>query len=203
MSLQPTRTHPSLTRVNVRPARLSDRPAIRALVAAAYAPYARVLGAQLFARYQKDLLDLERHDTLGDMLVAELDGVVRGSGTYYPDAVDQGVGWPPGWASGRGLAVDPAARGLGVAQTLLGAVEDRAHADGAPVLAFHTAGFMRDAVSLYERLGYVRAPGFDIDLTRLLGVKAARPVAALAYLRRLSGSADDRTPTRSRWQTKM
>jgi GNAT superfamily N-acetyltransferase len=174
------------TRVLVRRALGSDRTAIRSVVAAAYAPYARILGVALFRRYQADLLDLDRHACLGEVLVAELDGVVRGSGTYYPDAADQGVGWPAGWASGRGLAVDPSARGLGVAQALLSAVENRARADRAPVFAFHTAGFMLDAVALYERLGYERAPEFDIDLADLLGATAAAPVPALAYLRRLS-----------------
>src|SRR5262249_13389462 len=112
MSLQPTRVDlPTPARVLVRPALTSDRPAIRAVVTAAYAPYAHVLGVGLFARYQADLLDLDRHECLGDLLVAEVDGVVRGSGTYYPEAAEEGVGWPRGWATGRGLAVDPAARG--------------------------------------------------------------------------------------------
>src|SRR5689334_10397691 len=180
-------THIDLpTTTLVRPALASDRPAIRALVAAAYAPYARVLGATLFARYQADLLDLDRHECLGDVLAAEVGGVVRGSGTYYPDAVDQGVGWPRGWATGRGLAVDPTTRGQGVARALLSSVERRAREDGAPVFALHTASFMHDAIALYERFGYERAREYDIDLAELLGARDARPVPALAYVRRLT-----------------
>jgi GNAT superfamily N-acetyltransferase len=190
MSLQPSRLHLPPGRVLVRPALLADRPAIRAVVAAAYAPYARILGVEVFAPYLADLLDLDRHGCLGETLVAELDGVVRGSGTFYPAAEDQGVGWPRGWATGRGLAVHPATRGQGVARSLLTAVEWRAREEGAPVFALHTAGFMRDAIALYERLGYERAPEFDLDLADFLGARTARPVPALAYLRRLAGSTD-------------
>jgi GNAT superfamily N-acetyltransferase len=187
MSLQSARLDlPTPTRVLVRPALVSDRPAVRALMAAAYAPYAHVLGPELFARYQTDLLDLDRHARLGDLLVAEVDGVVRGSGIYYPDAAAHDLGWPRGWATGRGLAVDPAARGHGVGRAVVRSVERRAHDDDASVFALHTAGFMRHAITLYAGLGYVRAPELDLDLAELLGAKAGRPVPALAYLRRLA-----------------
>jgi ribosomal protein S18 acetylase RimI-like enzyme len=98
----------------------------------------------------------------------------------------QGFGWPAGWAGGRGLAVDPAFRGHGVAMTLLTALEDRARAAAAGVFAFHTSAFMTTAVALYERLGYCRAPRFDIDVNAHYGVPAAPPWPALAYLRRLA-----------------
>ena len=45
----------------------------------------------------------------GSCMVAEVDGVVRGSGAFYPDASIQGLGWPSGWAGGRALAVHPQA----------------------------------------------------------------------------------------------
>jgi len=70
--------------------------------------------------------------------------------------------------------------------TLLTALEDRARAAGAGVFAFHTSAFMTTAVALYERLGYCRAPRFDIDVNAHYGVPAARPWPALAYLRRLT-----------------
>jgi hypothetical protein len=53
------------------------------------------------------------------------------------------------------------------------------------VFAFHTAEFMTTAIALYERLGYLRAPEFDIDINAHYGVHARRPWRALAYLRPL------------------
>jgi len=57
---------------------------------------------------------------------------------------------PPGWASGRALAVHPAARGNGAARALLATGERLARQAGAPVLAFHTMSFMTGAIALYD-----------------------------------------------------
>ena len=52
---------------------------------------------------------------------------------------------------------------------------------GAPVLCLHTAEFMTTAVALYERLGFRRAPAYDFDATRHLGLDGVRPVPILSY----------------------
>jgi predicted N-acetyltransferase YhbS len=93
-----------------------------------------------------------------------VDGRISASAAYYRDASTQGLGWPVGWSSGRALAVLPEARGSGVATAMLGEVERLSREAGASVFAFHTARFMTAAIQLYERLGYQRAPEFDIDL---------------------------------------
>ena len=77
--------------------------------------------------------------------------------------------------------MDPAFRGHGVAATLLTELEDRARAAGAAVFAFHTSAFMTTAVALYERLGYCRAPRFDIDVNAHYGVHR-RPSLACSGL---------------------
>src|SRR5690349_18613192 len=118
-----SRTLSRAGRLIVRPARPSDHDAIREVVGAAYRQYEPVTGSELFGRYLEDLLDFERHSRHGQLIVAELDGIVRGSGALYPDASVQGVGWPHGWAGGRALAVHPEARGHGVAQALVAAAE--------------------------------------------------------------------------------
>ena len=151
-------------RLIVRSADSTDHDAIREVVRAAYQQYEPVTGSELFSHYISDLLDFERHSRDGRLIVAELDGGVRGSGAFYPDVSAQGVGWPRGWAGGRALAVHPAARGHGVAQALLAAAECLARHHGAPVFALHTASFMTTAVALYDRLGYRRAPNSIVTL---------------------------------------
>ena len=170
----------------VRDAVPADHPAIRDLVAAAYRQYADLIAPDVFARYRADLLDLGRHARHGRLLVAEAAARVRGFVAFYPDASVQGFGLPAGWASGRALAVHPAARGYGVARALLAAAERLARESGAPVFAFHTASFMTGAIALYERLDYHRAPEFDFDMAARFGQSGAAPVTSIAYLRLLN-----------------
>ena len=173
----------------VRDAVPADHPAIRDVVAAAYRQYADLIAPDVFARYLADLLDLDRHARHGRLLVAEAAAGVRGFTAFYPDASVQGFGLPAGWASGRALAVHPAARGYGVARALLATAERLARESGAPVFAFHTASFMTGAIALYERLGYHRAPEFDFDMVARFGQSGAAPVTSIAYLRHLNPSS--------------
>jgi len=170
----------------VRDAVPADYPAIREVVIAAYRQYADLLTLDIFSPYLADVLDLEKHARHGRLFVVETDGWVCGFGAFYPDATVQGLRWPAGWASGRALAVHPAARGNGVARTLLATCERLAREAGAPVFAFHTASFMTKAIALYERLGYRRAPEFDFDMAARYSRFGAAPVMSIAYLRRLA-----------------
>ena len=170
----------------VRYAVPADYPAIRNVVIAAYRQYADLIALDIFSPYLADLLDLETHARHGRLLVVEADGQVCASAAFYPDASLQGLGWPPGWASGRALAVHPEARGLGAARALLAACERLAREAGAPVFAFHTASFMTSAIALYERLGYRRAPEFDFDMAARFSRFGAAPIMSIAYFRQLA-----------------
>jgi len=170
----------------VRDAVPADYPAIREVVIAAYRQYADLLTLDIFSPYLADVLDLEKHARHGRLFVVETDGWVCGFGAFYPDATVQGLRWPAGWASGRALAVHPAARGNGVARTLLATCERLAREAGAPVFAFHTASFMTKAIALYERLGFCRAPEFDFDMAARYSRFGAAPIMSIAYLRHLA-----------------
>jgi ribosomal protein S18 acetylase RimI-like enzyme len=170
----------------VRDAVPADHAAIRDVVIAAYGQYADLIPAGIFPRYLASLVDLETHARYGRLLVVEAAGRICAFGAFYPDTSVRRVGFPPGWASGRALAVHPAARGHGVARTLLTAGERLAQESGSPVLAFHTYSFMTSAIALYERNGYRRAPEFDLDMAARLGRSDAAPFIAVAYLRCLT-----------------
>ncbi|MET0525638.1 MAG: GNAT family N-acetyltransferase [Nocardioides sp.] len=174
------------TDVLVRPARRRDYPAIRRILRDAYREYAASMPPPMFKRYLLDLVDLDRHARLGTLLVAEVDGRICGSASFYPEASRQELGWPAGWAGGRGLAVHRAARHHGVARALIAECERRAREVGAPVFAFHTTPFMTRAVSLYDGLGYVRAPEYDLDLGRIFGFSFDVPPRAVAYRKDLT-----------------
>lgn len=75
----------------------------------------------------------------------------------------------------------------GIGQALVRACLERARVAGAPVLCLHTAEFMTTAVALYERLGFRRAPAYDFDATRHLGLDGVRPVPILSYRNPVTG----------------
>jgi GNAT superfamily N-acetyltransferase len=190
--------------VVVRVARPADLPTARGVVLAAYWQYARIAPARVFPTYLADVLDLEQHSRSGPLLVIEVDGRMLAVVTFQPDARVQSLGWPAGWASGRGLAVHPAARGLGLARVLLVECERRAREAGAPVFAFHTGSFMTGAQQLYDQLGYQRIPEFDVDIgahyaatgvpSICFGSSDADRHLGLAYGRELTDSAAASAP---------
>jgi ribosomal protein S18 acetylase RimI-like enzyme len=165
----------------VRAAVPADYPAIREVVIAAYRQYADLIPPDIFSSYLADLLDLDAHARHGRLIVIEADERVCAFGAFYPDGSTQG--FPREWASGRALAVHPDARGNGAARALLAAGESLALQAGAPVLAFHTHSYMTGAIALYERLGFRRAPEFDVNLAARFGGPGAAPIMAHAYLR--------------------
>lgn len=172
---------PSWASLSVRDARSSDHPAVRGVLAAAYQEYASVLPLAAFDGYLADLLDLDARGRTGRLLVAERDGRIVGTVTYYDDAAAEGVGWPSGWAGLRALGVDPAARRLGIGHALVQACLERAHAAGAAVLCLHTAEFMTAAVAMYLGMGFRRVPSFDFDVGGHLRLGGGRPVRVIAF----------------------
>jgi len=165
----------------VRAAVPADHPAIREVVIAAYRQYADLIPPDVFTAYLADLLDLDTHARHGRLFVVDAGERVCAFAAFYPDGLTQG--FPPGWVSGRALAVHPDARGNGAARALLATGEHLALQAGAPVFAFHTHSYMTGARGLYERVGYRRAPDFDFDLAARFGGPGATPIMALAYLR--------------------
>jgi predicted N-acetyltransferase YhbS len=179
------RTHARAREVLVRDVVPADRAELREVVEAAYAPFATELPLTVYANLLADVLDLDKHAARGQLLVAEIDGRIRGSAVFSPNTFNQGLGWPRGWAGAQAMTVHPAARGHGVTRALLAECESRARASGARAFAFHTATFRPKAMALYEGLGYCRTPHFDLDIATYYGHPAARPIMAIAYSRNL------------------
>ncbi|WP_426563490.1 GNAT family N-acetyltransferase [Angustibacter sp. McL0619] len=77
------------------------------------------------------------------------------AGSAYADVAREGE------AEFRMLAVDPAARGLGLGRVLVEECVARARAAGARRLVLSTRSMMTPAVGLYESMGFVRRPERD------------------------------------------
>lgn len=166
-----------MTGTLVRDARPGDHDGLRELLAAAYDQYAGAVAVRaLFDRYLADVLDVDGSPE-ASTLIAEADGRLAGTARFYPAGAVPYL--PAGWAWVRAVGVRPDLRGAGVARALMADCVRRAADGGAAVLSLHTMAFMADAVRLYERLGYRRAPELDIDVARHYGVGGE--MVALAY----------------------
>lgn len=142
----------------VREARSEERTRIVELTHRAYAEYARVMTPAAWQGLASALDASLAHDEGVTRLVAELDGAVVGSAALY-SAAGSAYGDLASIASRpeiRLVAVDPASRGRGVARALLLDCIRRAREAGHTTLGLHTSRSMRDALRLYQRMGFVR-----------------------------------------------
>jgi ribosomal protein S18 acetylase RimI-like enzyme len=149
--------------VRIRRARPVDRDRIVALTRLAYGEYAGVMEPSAW-RALRDAIDTSLADDTGvTRLVAELDGDIVGCAALYEPGVEayRGLASSAAWPEVRLVAVDPAARGHGIARLLVMECARRAQEAGASDLGLHTSRSMRIAKHLYERMGFVRHPESD------------------------------------------
>lgn len=166
----------------LRNADAEDAPAVAALRADAYAEHAAAFPADLWAAYRRELAAVADRTGDAELVLAEVDGTLRGAVTLYPGRVSD-PDWPPGVASLRLLAVHPTVRGAGVGRALVEECIARSRARGCTAIGLHTAGFMRAAVRLYEGMGFTRVPDRDFDArARYGGAPGGEPVCGVAYV---------------------
>ncbi len=173
------------TEAVIRPATEADVDTLRAVIARANEQFRGLVAEELFASYLASAMDVERRLVESDVLAAEVDGGIVGTITFYRDARDEGMPilFPDGTAGIRATAVDPMARGRGIGQAMVEACIDRATDVGATGLGLHTATFMVAAVTIYERCGFVRAPGYDLEWSQFFPARRGEVEPAIAYLR--------------------
>jgi GNAT superfamily N-acetyltransferase len=146
----------------VREVRPDEHERAGALVVAAYT----ALGGYTSPDYDRELADVGRRAAEADVLVAVAERtdrpVLAGCVTFVPDATSAYAEMlHEGEAGVRMLAVDPASQGHGAGGLLLGACIDRARSLGRAGVMLHSTPWMEAAHRLYERAGFVRAPGRD------------------------------------------
>lgn len=83
-----------------------------------------------------------------------------------------------GWASIRTLAVRSDARDRGVGESLTRECIRRARERGAVAVGLHTSPIMEAANRLYGRLGFRRAPEFDIEIGEMFTSRRLPPGAS-------------------------
>ncbi len=160
---------------------------IRSVIRAANEEFRDLAPAGFFRAYLASALDVWGRMEHGTVIVAESDGRLVGTVTFFPDANDEGTPttFGPGTAGLRATAVHPEARGLGIGRRLVEACIERAVASGATSIALHTADFMRAAVQLYERTGFRRSPAHDFPAAEFFPSDPDVDLVAITYVRDL------------------
>ena len=169
---------------SIRPARNSELDEIAGLFAPALAPYRGGVQDWILDAYLAELVDVRPRFEEAEVLVAEHDGRIVGTIAFYPDVRLEG--WsnlPAGWAGFRALAVAPRRRGTGIGQALVRRCIQRTREIGAETLGIHTISLLTDAVSLYQRLGFVRCPEFDMRAADVFTSDNADDMVGLALRR--------------------
>jgi GNAT superfamily N-acetyltransferase len=111
----------------------------------------------------------------GDVIVAEFHKQFAGAVAYFGPDAQKAEFFDQRWPVVRMLVVDPTFRGKGLGRALSAECFARARRDGSPVIALHTSPIMTVALSMYLRMGFVRA----FDAPPIFGVAYAVYTKAL------------------------
>ncbi len=98
--------------------------------------------------------------------IVAVDGeTIVGSALLFPPSDDayKGLGVRVTAPEVRLVAVDPPARGRGIARALMDECLRRARASGATEIGLHTSRSMQAAIRMYEGMGFERAPENDFQ----------------------------------------
>ena len=144
-----------MSQVLVRPIpRDADLTALTHLIHAAYAPHT-ASGLRFWGTHQT-VEDTAKRLSLGDGLVAEVDGVVVGTITVRASQPNSPVPLyrAPEVRSFSQFAVDPRHKGTGIGLALHEAALALAASKGASTMALDTAAPARNLIEMYKRWGY-------------------------------------------------
>jgi GNAT superfamily N-acetyltransferase len=173
---------PDPARLAIRRAHASELDDVAALFEPALAVYRGTDDDWMLDSYLADLVKVEERFGIAETLVAVECGRVLGSVAFYRDVALEG--WsnlPPGWSGFRALAVHPEARGRGAGRLLVERCIERTREVGAPTLGIHTIALLEDAKRLYERVGFVRCPEFDLRARDVFAAPPGKDMRGLAF----------------------
>jgi GNAT superfamily N-acetyltransferase len=147
----------------LRNARSDELDSVALLVRDAYKQYESLLPPEAWKFYIEDMTNVRARLNESELIVAELDGQLVGTVTLYLDVSHSALKrWPKGWASIRLLAVHPAYRRRGIGSALMEECVRRCHNQGVDAIGLRTIEMMRAAHRIYEMMGFVRAPKYDL-----------------------------------------
>lgn len=150
----------------IRPANEMDDPGVGELLVEAF--------VQMYARKKPEftvpearraeLRDTKKHRTLGEILVCEQGGVLRGSVTIFKHGTAASHAWNPYYSELRFLATQPELHGTGLGTPLMEAAERQCRQWGSKGISIRVRRGLDRLAAFYERRGFKRDPQGDQDL---------------------------------------
>jgi ribosomal protein S18 acetylase RimI-like enzyme len=147
--------------LNIRDARVDELDDVARLLRDAFTQYQKAIPCVAWKEYLRDIMDVRSRFSTSELIVAERDGRLAGSVTLYP-AGSTDSSWPEGWAGVRLLGVHPDFRGQGIGRALMEECLRRCRKAATRTIGLHTTGMMAVAQEMYERMGFIRVPEFDV-----------------------------------------
>lgn len=167
------------TDIGLRDARPGELDDLSRLLEEVYGEFQPHFPGDLWQAYLGEIVDVRSRLGGSELIVAGTAGRLVGTVGFYPEASRSALErWPAGWTSIRTLAVLPDARGKGVGEALARECLRRARERGAAAVGLHTNPFMASANRLYGRLGFRRAPEFDIEIGEMFTGRRLPPDAS-------------------------
>jgi GNAT superfamily N-acetyltransferase len=151
--------------MEIRDAASNELAFIREQRVNAYREHARLLPGSHWQALERALSsEADIHPGV-QLIVAELEGNIRGSVVLFPPQSDAYEGQVEAleYPEIRMLAVSSECRGKGVASALIEECIQRSKANGFGSIGLHTGDFMHGAIQLYEKLGFERVPEYDFQ----------------------------------------
>jgi ribosomal protein S18 acetylase RimI-like enzyme len=171
--------------LELRDARADELAEVAELLREVYGVFWEHFPRTVWKSYITEIVDVRARLDESELIVAECDGHIAGTITFYPQALRSAIErWPQGWASIRTLGVLAPYRRRGIGEALSRECVRRARAYGNEAIGLHTASYLAAATRLYGRLRFRRAPEFDVEIGEMF---AGRPLPsgeswqALAY----------------------
>jgi ribosomal protein S18 acetylase RimI-like enzyme len=152
-------------RLTIREAQPNELQAVYELTRRAYAEYATTMDPTSWAALSGAIDAGLSSDQEMHRIVAVDGDTIVGSALLFPPSEDayKGFGVRVTAPEVRLVAVDPAARGRGIARALMDECLRRARASGATEIGLHTSRSMKGAIHMYEAMGFERAPENDFQ----------------------------------------
>ncbi len=147
----------------IRDAHLDELVKISLLLKEAYQQYENMLPTDAWNYYMEDIMNVRSRLNESQLIVAELRKQLVGTVKLYLNTHRlEKQRWPRGWAGIRLLAVHPSYRAHGIGRALMEECLRRCRKGGIITVGLHTTEIMDVARRMYERMGYIRVPKFDI-----------------------------------------
>ena len=154
--------------VEIRTAVASEHQQALEITLSAYAEYERVLRPEYWDSYRQHIVDTLTDFGAAEQLVAVDGTMMLGTALFCRPGSSFGeevavAAMSPDCPEVRLVAVAPEGRGQGIGRAIMETCVDRARSSGAPGLVLHTMEIMKAARSLYDSMGFARAPELDFQ----------------------------------------